>query len=472
MHRQLLLLSLCSLLFIVAGTLAAPPDATKADEDTLKAAGLVTDDAALIDFFRSKTPEDGDREKIAALIRDLGADDFTVRERASNELVKVGGKAASLLRQAKLSEDVEVARRAEACLRKIERKQEPALTAAAARLLAARRAAAAARTLLEFAPFADDPDALESVCDALAVVAVRDGKPEPALTDALISKQPLRRGLAGEALVRAGQADAVPAVRELLDDADRLVRLRVGLAFVEKNDKSVIPRLIELLADLPHDQSRVIEDLLGRIALGKSPDIPAGDDQATRKKCRDAWREWWTRNGEGVDLATISRKLVVVMETSKGTIKIELYQDKAPLTVKNFLRYVEDKHYNGLIFHRVIPTFMIQGGGMEPGLKERKARVPIKNESSNGLSNKRGTVAMARTSEPDSATSQFFINVKDNDFLDKAKIRDNVGYCVFGMVIEGMDVVDKIKDVPTGALGAHQDVPVEDVVIKSVRVAK
>ena len=99
-----------------------------------------------------------------------------------------------------------------------------------------------------------------------------------------------------------------------------------------------------------------------------------------------------TTNGEGVDLAKISRKLVVVMETSKGTIKIELYQDKAPITVKNFLRYVEDKHYNGLIFHRVIPNFMIQGGGMEPGLKERKARDPIKNESSNGLSNKRGSV--------------------------------------------------------------------------------
>ncbi len=163
---------------------------------------------------------------------------------------------------------------------------------------------------------------------------------------------------------------------------------------------------------------------------------------------------------------------VVVMETSKGTIKIELFQDKAPITVKNFLQYVEDKHYDGLIFHRVIPTFMIQGGGFQPGMKERKTHDPIKNESANGLSNERGTIAMARTNIPDSATSQFFINVKDNDNLDKAKARDGVGYCVFGKVIEGLDVVDKIKDVKTGSVGPHDDVPTEDVLIKSVRIVK
>jgi peptidyl-prolyl cis-trans isomerase B (cyclophilin B) len=472
MQRQPHLISVCCLLLIVTGTLAAQPDAIEADEETLKAAGLGTDDAALIEFFRSKTLADNDRDKIAALVRDLGADDFQVREKASSELVKIGGKAASLLRQAKDSRDAEVARRAKACLGQIEQKQEPALMIAAARLLAARRPAAAAQTLLEFAPLADDRDVLESVRDALVALAVRDGKPELALTDALASKQPLWRELAGEALVRAGKTAAVPAVRELLDDADHFVRMRVGLAFVDRNDKSVIPRLIDLLADLPREQSQVIEDLLGRIALEKSPNIPPGDDQATRKKCRDAWSEWWTKNGEEIELAKISRKLVVAMETSKGTIKIELYPDKSPITVKNFLQYVRDKHYNGLIFHRVIPNFMIQGGGLEPGLKERKARDPIKNESSNGLSNKRGTVATARAADPDSATSQFFINVKDNEFLDKGKIRDNAGYCVFGRVVEGMNVVDKIKDVPTRAFSTHRDVPVEDVVIKSVRVVR
>jgi cyclophilin family peptidyl-prolyl cis-trans isomerase len=156
---------------------------------------------------------------------------------------------------------------------------------------------------------------------------------------------------------------------------------------------------------------------------------------------------------------------VVAIETSMGTIKVELYEDKAPITVKNFLGYVDDKHYDNTIFHRIIPTFMVQGGGMDADMKEKKTKPAIENESSNGLSNTAGTVAMARTSVPNSATCQFFINVVDNNFLDKAKSRDGVGYCVFGKVIEGMDVVNKIKAVPTGA----NDVPKEKVTIKSVR---
>ncbi|MBX9627350.1 MAG: peptidyl-prolyl cis-trans isomerase [Gemmataceae bacterium] len=160
---------------------------------------------------------------------------------------------------------------------------------------------------------------------------------------------------------------------------------------------------------------------------------------------------------------------VVAVETSMGTIKVELYPDKAPVTVKNFLDYVDAKHYDGLIFHRVIPTFMVQGGGMEPGMKEKKTKAPIKNEAGNGVSNTRGTLAMARTSDPDSATSQFFINVADNTFLDRKEARDGVGYAVFGRVTEGMDVVDKIKAVKTETKGGHQNVPSEDVVIKSIK---
>jgi cyclophilin family peptidyl-prolyl cis-trans isomerase len=164
---------------------------------------------------------------------------------------------------------------------------------------------------------------------------------------------------------------------------------------------------------------------------------------------------------------------VVLIETNMGNIKVELFEDKAPVSVKNFLQYVEDKHYDGTIFHRVISSFMIQGGGFEPGMKEKKTRDPIKNESSNGLSNTRGTIAMARTPQPNSATSQFYINVKDNSkSLDKANAGDGVGYCVFGRVIEGMDVVDKIKEVETGNSKGHDDVPVKDVVIKSVKVVK
>jgi cyclophilin family peptidyl-prolyl cis-trans isomerase len=162
----------------------------------------------------------------------------------------------------------------------------------------------------------------------------------------------------------------------------------------------------------------------------------------------------------------------VLMTTSLGDVTLELDGDKAPVTVANFLQYVDDKHYDNTVFHRVIADFMIQGGGFEPGMRQKKTRAPIKNESANGLSNKRGTVAMARTSVPDSASSQFFINVKDNDFLDKAKSHDGVGYAVFGKVVEGMDVVDKIRAVPTGNRGGYENVPTQDVVITSVRRAE
>ena len=173
----------------------------------------------------------------------------------------------------------------------------------------------------------------------------------------------------------------------------------------------------------------------------------------------------------------------VTMKTSLGTIVIELFEDKAPITVKNFLAYVDAKHYDGMVFHRVIPNFMIQGGGYDKGLskvttdqeikgKEKQTKAPIKNESSNGLSNKRGSIATARTSVADSATAQFFINVKDNDFLDHAKSPDKVGYCVFGRVVSGMEVVDKIKEVKTKRIASFSDVPVEDVIVESARRGK
>jgi peptidyl-prolyl cis-trans isomerase B (cyclophilin B) len=158
----------------------------------------------------------------------------------------------------------------------------------------------------------------------------------------------------------------------------------------------------------------------------------------------------------------------VVITTSSGIMKAELFEDKAPITVKNFLAYVDEKFYDNTVFHRVIATFMIQGGGFEPGMKQKKTKAAIKNESSNGVSNARGTLAMARTNDPDSATAQFFINTVDNKFLDKAQSRDGAGYCVFGKVTEGLDVLDKIKAVKTGNKAGHSDVPVQDVVIQSV----
>lgn len=158
------------------------------------------------------------------------------------------------------------------------------------------------------------------------------------------------------------------------------------------------------------------------------------------------------------------------MSTSMGDIKVELYEKEAPETVKNFLSYVNDKFYDGTIFHRVIAGFMIQGGGFTPDMQQKATKPPIKNESSNGLKNDTYTLAMARTSVPDSATSQFFINVKSNDFLNKASAQDGVGYAVFGKVIEGMDVINKIEKVQTGRKGMHGDVPIEPVVINSVTV--
>lgn len=156
----------------------------------------------------------------------------------------------------------------------------------------------------------------------------------------------------------------------------------------------------------------------------------------------------------------------VEFDTTAGVIRIELYPDAAPKTVANFLDYVKSGHYVGTQFHRVIDGFMIQGGGMEPGMKQKPTRAPIANEATNGLKNKAYTVAMARTSEPHSATAQFFINVADNDFLDyKAPSASGWGYCVFGKVVGGQDVVDRIRAVPTGNSGFHQNVPKEDVVI-------
>lgn len=159
----------------------------------------------------------------------------------------------------------------------------------------------------------------------------------------------------------------------------------------------------------------------------------------------------------------------VKIKTSMGDMTVELYADKAPQTVKNFLKYVDNKHYDGTIFHRVISDFMIQGGGFTPDMTEKPTDNPIQNESANGLANERGTLAMARTGEPHSATSQFFINVKKNDFLDRANAQDRWGYCVFGKVIDGMDVVDKIRQVETETKNFHENVPVETVTIESIR---
>jgi peptidyl-prolyl cis-trans isomerase B (cyclophilin B) len=156
---------------------------------------------------------------------------------------------------------------------------------------------------------------------------------------------------------------------------------------------------------------------------------------------------------------------IVELHSNHGVIRIELDDEKAPKSVANFIAYVKAGHYDGTVFHRVIPGFMIQGGGFEPGMKQKPTQAPIENEGGNGLKNRKYTLAMARTSAPHSATAQFFINTKDNGFLDKDQSQDGWGYAVFGKVVAGTEVVDAIERCKTGRQGGHADVPLEDVVI-------
>ena len=161
---------------------------------------------------------------------------------------------------------------------------------------------------------------------------------------------------------------------------------------------------------------------------------------------------------------------LIKLTTNKGSIVIKLFEDKAPETVKNFINYTTSGSYNGTIFHRVIKVFRIQGGGMLPDMTQIASNAPVVNEANNDLSNKKGTIAMARTSDPHSATSQFFINLKDNDFLDKKNAQDGWGYCVFGEVTEGLDIVENIGTVATNNKAGHGDVPIETIIIESVEV--
>jgi len=174
----------------------------------------------------------------------------------------------------------------------------------------------------------------------------------------------------------------------------------------------------------------------------------------------------FNNNGANAEMTTNTK---ISIKTSQGDIKLELFDDKAPITSGNFKEYIKSGHFSNSIFHRVIKDFMIQGGGFTPEMKEKESLPPIKNEANNKLSNERGTIAMARTNDPHSASSQFFINLKDNTFLDfKSETMQGWGYCVFGKVIEGIEVIDKIAIVETGSYGPHQDVPKDPVIIEEI----
>jgi hypothetical protein len=283
-----------------------------ADEQTLKAANLGTDGPALLEFFRSHTLTDADREQVRRLIGQLGDDDFDVREKASADLVKLGPKVMGLLRPAVKDRDAEVARRAEDCLRRLERvEKNPAAglaqASAAVRLLAVRKPGGAVEVLLGYLPFANHELVIEQVEAALVVLAVRDGKSDPVLVKALTAADPLRRATAGMVLARAGAAGQNAAIRKLLQDPDSGVRLRVGLALAAARDKEAVPVLIDLLGELSPEQSLPIENVLHWIAGEKAPAVSPGTYAASRKKYRDAWAAWWRANGAAVQMPALDR---------------------------------------------------------------------------------------------------------------------------------------------------------------------
>lgn len=231
-----------------------------------------------------------------------------------------------------------------------------------------------------------------------------------------------------------------------------------------------------------HSSARLLLSAFAFVALGSLNGSVAqaktdAKDSAKKADAKDAAKvetKTTEKTSTKVDSKTesgekkVSAHPVVIMETSLGNVEIELNAEKAPITVENFLKYVDDGFYTNTIFHRVISTFMIQGGGFDEKMNQKTTRAQIKNEATNGLKNDKGTIAMARTNVVDSATAQFFINVKDNDFLNHSG-PSNFGYAVFGKVISGMDVVEKIKAVPTTFKGGMEDVPVTPVVIKSMK---
>jgi hypothetical protein len=268
----------------------------------LKAAKVDTSDEGLLGFFRRRTVAESDRAQMKLWITQLGDDSFDVRERASAALVARGAPAEPFLKQAAKSPDVEVSRRAEECLRQIKRTVGAAVPLAAARVLARRKPAGAAPVLLAYLPFADNDNVAEAVRVALAAVAVRDGKPDANLVAALKDKDPLRRAAAAEALCHSGTPDLVKLTKELLNDPEPMVRMRIALALASVKDRDSIPVLIDVLAELPEGQAWPAEDYLARLAGDQAPVVPLGHDGPARERCRKAWAGWWRRYGSSVDL--------------------------------------------------------------------------------------------------------------------------------------------------------------------------
>jgi len=332
----------------VAGPAAAQTEAEIADERILERAGVKSDGPGLVAFFRLRTLPDQEREKYRALVKQLGSEQFREREQAMQALVARGPVVIELLREGSKQGDLEMERRALRCIQRIQEKDVSyEVPAAAARTLARKRPDGAVEAMLAYVPFADNELVLDEARSLLTQLAVTDGKPHPALVEALGDKLPLRRAAAGEALVRGGKEAARELTKKLLKDPDAFVRLRVGLALAYGKDRDAVPVLIDTLSDLPLQQAWQAEDVLYRLAEGNEPpSVSLGQDAAARAKARDAWQAWWTKHGAKVDLARLneSERLLghtVVVLLDLGRI-MELTKDDQVRWQINDLRFPLD----------------------------------------------------------------------------------------------------------------------------------
>ncbi len=305
---------------------AAPttPTTATSDEALLRGANVPTDAAGLLEFFRKRTADGADKERLKALAEQLGDDVFQVRERASAQLVAAGTRAKQILQDATHHEDLEIAYRAKECLRRIDQGATAAVVSAAARALGRLKPEGATEVLLAYLPAAEDDTVADDVRSCLATLAVRDGQTDKKIVAALADKQQVVRSAAAVALCRAGAAEQMPAVRKLLEDPAPAVRLQVGLALAAAKDKEALPVLIDLLAELPPRETNAIEDLLYRVAGDKAPTGDGTADPSVRRRYRDSWKKWWENEGAKVDLA----KLEEASKTSGYTLVVLLDENK------------------------------------------------------------------------------------------------------------------------------------------------
>jgi hypothetical protein len=322
----------CFLIFaglvLLAPLLPARENPEDTDLKTLRAAQVATDGPGLLDYFRRRTIGESERERIVALIQQLGDDSYAVRDRATSALSQYGLPAVGLLRQALNHHDVEISRRAERCLAAIEKLPSKEVSAAAARQLARLKPNGAVAVLLAYLPFADDDSVAEDVRESLAALAVNNGQPDPLLVATLDDPAPLKRGAAGLALTR----HRIPAARKLLADPDADVRMRIALTAVgHAKDKAAVPTLINLLTEGPANQVWKAEELLSRLAGEQGPSFNLGRDADSRKKARDAWNEWWSKEGDKVDMAILDIApkvlgLTLIVQANMGAISGKVYE--------------------------------------------------------------------------------------------------------------------------------------------------